>query len=405
MMSIGITPIPYQPTSAALDFSALSEKSPQTNTFHDENAPQAVDAGAMLFNSAAPKNVSFGQPDDSVQSPQDANNTANPESNLIKLFSALIVSLLQMLMNLNKKQDTDQDSSEWQDPFQNNGGLGTPSTDSGDSGDGSTLAATGDGGGDSPAPTATGGNTPSVEGSSENDDGVTPQITPQLANPNHTSGTGPVSDTAGANDQAGKVIVVKDTIKVAANTVYDAHGATFTADKSMGNGDQSENQKPLFELAEGATLKNANLGENEVDGIHVKAKDAQQVTIDNVHAENVGEDMITVKGEGGAKVTNLQIKNSSAENADDKVVQLNANTHLNITGFEANNFGTLVRTNGEKQFDDMNIKLDGVDANHGKFALVKSDSEDLQLETSNIAMTDVKHAYDKTKASTQHTEL
>ncbi|KPY01336.1 Pectate-binding harpin [Pseudomonas amygdali pv. mori] len=402
-MSIGITPTPYQPTSAALDFSALSEKSPQTNTFHDENVPQAVDAGAMLFNSAAPKNVSFGQPDNSVQSPQDANNTANPESNLIKLFSALIVSLLQMLMNLNKKQDTDQDSSEWQDPFQNNGGLGTPSTDSGDSGDGSTLAATGDGGGDTP--TATGGNTPSVEGSSENDDGVTPQITPQLANPNHTSGTGPVSDTAGANDQAGKVIVVKDTIKVAANTVYDAHGATFTADKSMGNGDQSENQKPLFELAEGATLKNANLGENEVDGIHVKAKDAQQVTIDNVHAENVGEDMITVKGEGGAKVTNLQIKNSSAENADDKVVQLNANTHLNITGFEANNFGTLVRTNGEKQFDDMNIKLDGVDANHGKFALVKSDSEDLQLETSNIAMTDVKHAYDKTKASTQHTEL
>ncbi|RMP09607.1 Type III helper protein HrpW1 [Pseudomonas syringae pv. persicae] len=423
MMSIGITPTPYQPAPAALDFSALSEKSPQTNTFHDENAPQAVDAGAMLFNSAAQKNVSFGQPDNSVQSPQDANNTANPESNLIKLFSALIVSLLQMLMNLNKKQDTDQDSSEWQDPFQNNGGLGTPSTDSGDSGDGSTLAATGDGsgdtptatgdgggdtptatggdGGDSPAPTATGSSTPSVEGSSENDDGVTPQ----LANPNHTSGTGPVSDTAGANDQAGKVIVVKDTIKVAANTVYDAHGATFTADKSMGNGDQSENQKPLFELAEGATLKNANLGENEVDGIHVVAKSAQQVTIDNVHAENVGEDMITVKGEGGAKVTNLQIKNSSAENADDKVVQLNANTHLNITGFEANNFGTLVRTNGEKQFDDMNIKLDGVDANHGKFALVKSDSEDLKLETSNIAMTDVKHAYDKTKASTQHTAL
>ncbi|RMU05239.1 putative Tellurium resistance protein [Pseudomonas savastanoi pv. glycinea] len=102
-----------------------------------------------------------------------------------------------------------------------------PSTDSGDSGDGSTLAATGDGGGDTP--TATGGNTPSVEGSSENDDGVTPQ----LANPNHTSGTGPVSDTAGANDQAGKVIVVKDTIKVAANTVYDAHGATFTAEKAI----------------------------------------------------------------------------------------------------------------------------------------------------------------------------
>ncbi|MDU8498116.1 pectate lyase [Pseudomonas syringae] len=426
-MSIGITPTPYQPTPAALDFSALNEKSPQTNTFDDENTPQAVDAGAMLFNSAGQKNVSFGQPDNSVQSPQDANNTANPESNLIKLFSALIVSLLQMLMNLNKKQDTDQDASGWQDPFQNNGGLGTPTTDSGDSGDGSTLAATGDGGGDtptatgdgggdtptatggdggdSPAPTATGGNTPSVEGSSENDDGVTPQITPQLANPNHTSGTDPVSDTAGANDQAGKVIVVKDTIKVAANTVYDAHGATITADKSMGTGDQREDQKPLFELAEGATLKNVNLGENEVDGIHVKAKDAQQVTIDNVHAENVGEDMITVKGEGGAKVTNLQIKNSSAEGADDKVIQLNANTHLVVEGFDANHFGTFVRPNGGVNFSDMSIDLDNVKANDGKFALVKSDSEKLKLTTHNIDMTDVKHAYDKTKASTQHIEL
>lgn len=187
--------------------------------------------------------------------------------------------------------------------------------------------------------------------------------------------------------------------------MYDGHGATFTADKSMGTGDRDEHQKPLFELAEGAVLKNVNPGENEADGIHVNAKNSEQVTIDNVHAQNVGEDMITVKGEGGAKVTNLNIINSSANGADDKVIQLNADTHLKVDGFKATDFGTLVRTNGGKQFDDMSVELNGVDATHGKFALVKSDSDDLKLATGDIAMTDVKHAYDKTKASTQHTEL
>ncbi|WP_440778993.1 pectate lyase [Pseudomonas syringae] len=435
-MSIGITPRPQQ-TTTPLDFSALSGKSPQPNTFGEQNTQQAIDPSALLFGSDTQKDVNFGTPDSTVQNPQDASKPNDSQSNIAKLISALIMSLLQMLTNSNKKQDANQEQPDSQAPFQNNGGLGTPSADSGGGGTpdatggggGDTPSATGGGGGDTPSatgggggdtptatggggsggggtPTATGGGsggTPTATGGGEG--GVTPQITPQLANPNRTSGTGSVSDTAGSTEQAGKINVVKDTIKVGAGEVFDGHGATFTADKSMGNGDQGENQKPMFELAEGATLKNVNLGENEVDGIHVKAKNAQEVTIDNVHAQNVGEDLITVKGEGGAAVTNLNIKNSSAKGADDKVVQLNANTHLKIDNFKADDFGTMVRTNGGKQFDDMSIELNGIEANHGKFALVKSDSDDLKLATGNIAMTDVKHAYDKTQASTQHTEL
>ncbi|MCF5224790.1 pectate lyase [Pseudomonas syringae] len=424
-MSIGITPRPQQ-TTTPLDFSALSGKSPQPNTFGEQNTQQAIDPSALLFGSDTQKDVNFGTPDSTVQNPQDASKPNDSQSNIAKLISALIMSLLQMLTNSNKKQDANQEQPDSQAPFQNNGGLGTPSADSGGGGTpdatggggGDTPSATGGGGGDTPTatggggsggggtPTATGGGsggTPTATGGGEG--GVTPQITPQLANPNRTSGTGSVSDTAGSTEQAGKINVVKDTIKVGAGEVFDGHGATFTADKSMGNGDQGENQKPMFELAEGATLKNVNLGENEVDGIHVKAKNAQEVTIDNVHAQNVGEDLITVKGEGGAAVTNLNIKNSSAKGADDKVVQLNANTHLKIDNFKADDFGTMVRTNGGKQFDDMSIELNGIEANHGKFALVKSDSDDLKLATGNIAMTDVKHAYDKTQASTQHTEL
>nr|CAH57075.1 harpin protein [Pseudomonas avellanae] len=415
-MSIGITPSPQQ-TTTPLDFSALSGKSPQPNTFGEQNTQQAIDPSALLFGSDKQKDVNFGTPDSTVQNPQDASKTNDSQSNIAKLISALIMSLLQMLTNSNKKQDANQEQPDSQAPFQNNGGLGTPSADSGGGG---TPDATGGGGGDTPSatggggggggdtPTATGGggggDTPTATGGG--DGGVTPQITPQLANPGRTPGTtGSVADTAGSNDQAGKINVVRDTIKVGAGEVFDGHGATYSADKSMGNGDQEENQKPMFELAEGATLKNVNLGENEVDGIHVNAKNAQEVTIDNVHAQNVGEDMITVKGEGGAAVTNLNIKNSSAKGADDKVVQLNANTHLKIDNFKADDFGTMVRTNGGKQFDDMSIELNGIEANHGKFALVKSDSDDLKLATGNIAMAEVKHAYDKTQASTQHTEL
>lgn len=432
-MSIGInSSTTYQPASTQLDFSALSGKSPQTNTFSDESTAQAVDPSALLFDTASQKDVSFGKPDNTVQSPTDSSAATDPQSNVVKLLSALVTSLLQMLMNLNKKQDTGQDSNEWQDPFQNNGGLGTPSTEGGgggggteaasggDDGGGGTTAASGggDGGGTSPTTEGDGGGsyastgadgsgTPSTEDGTGGGggDSVTPQVTPQLANPGRSSGNGTVSDTTGSLEQSGEVNVEKDTIEVGPGQVYDGHGATFTADKSMGTGDQDEHQKPLFELAEGAVLKNVNLGENEADGIHVNAKNSEQVTIDNVHAQNVGEDMITVKGEGGAKVTNLNITNSSANGADDKVIQLNADTHLKVDGFKATDFGTLVRTNGGKQFDDMSVELNGVDATHGKFALVKSDSDNLKLATGDIAMTDVKHAYDKTKASTQHTEL
>jgi len=433
-MSIGInSSTTYQPASTQLDFSALSGKSPQTNTFNDESTAQAVDPSALLFDTASQKDVSFGKPDNTVQSPTDSSAATDPQSNVVKLLSALVTSLLQMLMNLNKKQDTGQDSNEWQDPFQNNGGLGTPSTEGGgggggggteaasggDDGGGTTAASGGgDGGGTSPTTEGDGGGsyastgadgsgTPSTEDGTGGGggDSVTPQVTPQLANPGRSSGNGTVSDTTGSLEQSGEVNVEKDTIEVGPGQVYDGHGATFTADKSMGTGDQDEHQKPLFELAEGAVLKNVNLGENEADGIHVNAKNSEQVTIDNVHAQNVGEDMITVKGEGGAKVTNLNITNSSANGADDKVIQLNADTHLKVDGFKATDFGTLVRTNGGKQFDDMSVELNGVDATHGKFALVKSDSDNLKLATGDIAMSDVKHAYDKTKASTQHTEL
>ncbi|KPW21051.1 HrpWPma [Pseudomonas cannabina pv. alisalensis] len=424
-MSIGINSTSYQPASTQLDFSALSGKSPQTDTLAGQNN-QAVDAEALLFGSDKQQDVRFGTPENTAPNLQNSSQTGDSQSNLVKLFSALIMSLIQMLANTMKNQDTAQDPNEWQDPFQNENGLGGD-TSLADDGGGSTPDATGDGGGDTTSATGeggggdttsatgdgSGGNTTSAAGgggggtrsATDSDSGGTPSVTDNGTTPTNKgsapTGTGPVQVPKASGD----TVVVNQTIKVGAGETFDGQGKTFTASNALGDGGQGESQKPLFELAEGATLKNVNLGQNEADGIHVKAATDAKVTIDNLHAENVGEDLITVKGEGGAKVTNLDIKNSSAQGADDKIIQLNADTHLNVDGFKATDFGTMVRTNGGKQFNDMSIELNGIDASHGKFALVKSDSEDLKLATGDIAMTDVKHAYDKTKLSTQHTEL
>ncbi|AHG42327.1 type III helper protein HrpW1 [Pseudomonas syringae CC1557] len=399
-MSIGIPPASYQPVSTSLDFSALKGTGAQQNALAGQNGSANVDAESLLFSSDKQKDVTFGTSDSTVQNPQDSSKTGDSQSNVVKLLSALIMSLLQMLMNPMKKQDPSQEQNRGQDPYQGNNGLGTAPSSGGGS---ATPPTTGQAPTDTPASTG-GDEAPSnKEGTptGNGDNGTTPSGTAQPAGPHGSSGTGSVSTPKASGDP----VVVNQTIKVGADEVFDGKGQTFTASSALGNGDQGENQKPLFELAEGATLKNVNLGQNEADGIHVKAATGAKVTIDNLHAENVGEDLITVKGEGGAKVTNLDIENSSAKGADDKIIQLNANTHLNVDGFKADEFGTMVRTNGGKQFDDMSIALNGVDANHGKFALVKSDSEDLKLATANIAMADVKHAYDKTRASTQHTEL
>ncbi|TKJ68325.1 type III effector HrpK [Pseudomonas viridiflava] len=412
-MSIGISGNSYQPTTPALDFSALNGNGLKQSQQPGQSGDQSIDPGALLFNTGNQRNVNFGQPAETK--PLDSTKDSGANDDLMSMLQQLmdnISSMFQMLAKMlsgqNKANEQTQDPNE----FQNDSGLGSEPTDSGDGG-GTPEATGGSGGGGTPGATGGGsgggsgggGGTPGATG---NGGGTTHSVNTPSAGPGHTSGTG---STPGANPvqvpkSSGETVVVNETIKVAAGKTFDGGGKTFTASNKLGTGDQSENQKPLFELAEGATLKNVNLGENEADGIHVKAKTGEAVTIQNLHAQNVGEDLITVKGEGGAKVTNLNILDSSAKGADDKIIQLNANTHLNVDGFKADEFGKLVRTNGtpgHSQFSDMSLKLNNIDATHGKAALVQSDSEGLKLTTSNIRMTDVAHDY-KLASSTDHVE-
>ncbi|WP_323658790.1 pectate lyase [Pectobacterium versatile] len=299
----------------------------------------------------------------------------------------LLKALLELIGNLMDSQKGE--FGQPQEKGQSQGG-GSPSV-------GAPQASYGGGAGSPAAPSAPsagGGGSPAAPSSpvGGNGGGASAPLTAAPTGVDGGSATSPTTSTAGAGPVAfpkasGDATVVNDTIKVGPGEVFDGGGKTFTAGSKLGDGGQAEGQKPVFELAPGATLKNVVFGDNAADGVHVRG-DAK---IDNVHWTNVGEDALTVKSNTG-KPANVEITNSSAQGASDKIFQLNADANLTIDNFKAKDFGTFVRTNGGQQ-GNWNLNLSNIDAENGKFSFVKSDSEGLNVKGSNINLTNVNNHY------------
>jgi hypothetical protein len=107
----------------------------------------------------------------------------------------------------------------------------------------------------------------------------------------------------------------------------------------IGDGGQSESQDPVFELANGATIKNVIIGSPAGDGIHCLGT----CTIQNVWWEDVGEDGATfLQTNGGTSY----VIGGGAKSATDKLFQHNGNGTVNISGFYAQNIGKLYRACG-----------------------------------------------------------
>ena len=66
---------------------------------------------------------------------------------------------------------------------------------------------------------------------------------------------------------------------------------TFNPSGALGDGSQEEGQDPAFRVENGATLRNAILGNNGVDGVHFY----NGGNLQNFRWTNVGEDAFTVK--------------------------------------------------------------------------------------------------------------
>ncbi|ADP11394.1 hrp/hrc Type III secretion system-Hrp elicitor/effector region-harpin/effector protein [Erwinia sp. Ejp617] len=207
------------------------------------------------------------------------------------------------------------------------------------------------------------------------------------ADPVGSTGVG-AGNSVGFTSAGANPTVLHDTIIVKAGQEFDGKGQTFTAGSELGDGGQSESQKPLFMLEDGASLKNVTIGDDGADGIHLYG-DAK---IDNLHVTNVGEDAITVKPNSAGKKSHVDITNSSFEHASDKILQLNADTTLNVDNVKAKDFGTFVRTNGGQQ-GNWDLNLSHISAEDGKFSFVKSDSEGLNVNTSDISLGNVENHY------------
>ncbi|MEU1043164.1 pectate lyase [Streptomyces sp. NPDC005551] len=182
--------------------------------------------------------------------------------------------------------------------------------------------------------------------------------------------------TAGAAtpwpDAKGSKAVPK-TIEVSGT--YDGKLQKFYGSGDLGDGGQGEGQAPIFELADGAVLKNVVIGTPGADGVHCTGS----CTLQNVWWLDVGEDAASFKGKSSSAT--YTVTGGGAKSASDKVFQFNGAGKLTVTGFRVENFGKLVRSCGNcsKQYkrtivvNDVDVTapgktLVGINSNYGDTA-------------------------------------
>ncbi|MFH8449730.1 pectate lyase [Streptomyces fungicidicus] len=127
---------------------------------------------------------------------------------------------------------------------------------------------------------------------------------------------------------------------VAVSGTYDGGLKKFYGTGDLGGDSQDEGQDPIFELADGATLKNVIIGTPAADGVHCKGS----CTLQNVWWLDVGEDAASFKGTSSS--ARYKVIGGGARKADDKVLQFNGAGELTVTGFQVEDFGKLVRSCG-----------------------------------------------------------
>ncbi|MFJ3672827.1 pectate lyase [Streptomyces sp. NPDC090106] len=168
---------------------------------------------------------------------------------------------------------------------------------------------------------------------------------------------------------------VSSTISISGTKDYGYIRLYGTGD--LGSGSQDEDQGPILQLADGATLKNVILGAPAADGVHCLGS----CTLQNVWWEDVGEDAATFKGASDDVYT---VYGGGAKNASDKVFQHNGGGKLVVSKFAAQNFGTLYRSCGNcsTQYKRTSIfntievtapggRLVGINTNYGDTAALR----------------------------------
>ncbi|MBO0900900.1 pectate lyase [Cellulomonas sp. zg-ZUI222] len=147
--------------------------------------------------------------------------------------------------------------------------------------------------------------------------------------------TPPPSGGSGSWPSASGQQKVSATIKVSGT--LDGRNVRYYG---ISSGDQDESQPPIFQLSDGAVLRNVIIGTGAGDGVHCTGT----CTLENVWWEDVGEDAATLKGSNASQV--MTVNGGGARSASDKVFQHNGPGRFVITNFQVSDFGKLYRSCG-----------------------------------------------------------
>jgi hypothetical protein len=207
--------------------------------------------------------------------------------------------------------------------------------------------------------------------------------------PSSTSPAGSVKPTE--IPPAKGTVIVNEPIVVKAGVPFDGGGKLYQAGPALGDGGQSETQKPVFILEPGATLQNVQVAGG--DGVHTKG----DATLKDVWWKDVGEDAMTMKGPGNVKVIG-----GGAYNATDKIFQINNPGSLSIEGFTADTFGKAVRTNGGKDFP-ITIDIKNSVFRNGDEAVVRTDASQAKVNLENVTVDNVPNDVLTSSSSTEVT--
>ncbi|KAI1773330.1 polysaccharide lyase family 3 protein [Hypoxylon cercidicola] len=170
-------------------------------------------------------------------------------------------------------------------------------------------------------------------------------------------------------------VTYDEVYTIPAGTTFDGGLKTYGRGVTCTGQDEGGDADAVFELEDGATLKNAIIGADQIEGVHCKGA----CTINNVWWAAVCEDALSIKGNGAASVIG-----GGATGADDKVIQHNGFGTVSIDGFTVVDFGKLYRScgncesQGERNVVVKNVKayngkaLVGINSNFGDEATISS---------------------------------
>jgi pectate lyase len=133
-------------------------------------------------------------------------------------------------------------------------------------------------------------------------------LTTALAAPNlQKRFTFPLPDSTGS-------VTFDEPYEIAAGETYDGELQTFGRGVECTGQDEGGESDTVFILQEGATLRNAIIGPDQIEGVYCLGA----CTIENVWWEKVCEDALSLKEGSGP----YNIIGGGAQGAEDKVIQV-----------------------------------------------------------------------------------